>query len=86
MLLEISGEITPERMKQWSQSKNNINYIYLFMPRETGQGSAGASLVCRARYRQSHQQIEFSEGRGGTVEEVRLQPTPVLVTQPHGRT
>ena len=23
MLLEISGEITPERMKIWSQSKNN---------------------------------------------------------------
>ena len=24
MLLEISGEITPERMKGWSQSKNNM--------------------------------------------------------------
>ena len=23
MLLEISGEITPERMKEWSQNKNN---------------------------------------------------------------
>ena len=23
MLLEKSGEITPERMKRWSQSKNN---------------------------------------------------------------
>ena len=23
MLLEISGEITPERMKRWGQSKNN---------------------------------------------------------------
>ena len=23
MLLEMSGEITPERMKGWSQSKNN---------------------------------------------------------------
>ena len=23
MLLEISGEITPERMKRWSQSKNS---------------------------------------------------------------
>ena len=23
MLLEINGEITPERMKRWSQSKNN---------------------------------------------------------------
>ena len=25
MLLEISGEITPERMKGWSQSKNNTH-------------------------------------------------------------
>ena len=27
MLLEISGEITPERMKGWSQSKNNTQWI-----------------------------------------------------------
>ena len=26
MLLEINGEITPERMKGWSQSKNNTQY------------------------------------------------------------
>ena len=25
MLLEISGEITPERMKGWNQSKNNTH-------------------------------------------------------------
>ena len=25
MLLEISGEITPERMKRWNQSKNNTH-------------------------------------------------------------
>ena len=25
MLLEISGEIIPERMKGWSQSKNNVD-------------------------------------------------------------
>ena len=30
MLLEISGEITPERMKGWSQSKNNTQlWMYL---------------------------------------------------------
>ena len=40
---------------------------------------ARAGLECRARSGQSHQQIEFSKGRGGTVEEVRLQPTLVLV-------
>ena len=27
MLLDISGEITPERMKGWSQSKNNIPVV-----------------------------------------------------------
>ena len=27
MLLEISGEIKPERMKRWSQSKNNIQLL-----------------------------------------------------------
>ena len=27
MLLEISGEITPERMKGWSQSKNNTQLM-----------------------------------------------------------
>ena len=26
MLLEISGEITPERMKGWRQSKNNTQF------------------------------------------------------------
>ena len=25
MLLEMSGEITPERMKGWNQSKNNVD-------------------------------------------------------------
>ena len=33
MLLEKSGEITPERIKRWSQSKNN-NQLYV-----TGDGS-----------------------------------------------
>ena len=31
MLLEISGEITPERMKGWSQSKNNTQLWMLLM-------------------------------------------------------
>ena len=26
MLLEISGEITPERLKGWDQSKNNTHF------------------------------------------------------------
>ena len=32
MLLEISEEITPERMKRWSQSKNNTQ-IWLLQPK-----------------------------------------------------
>ena len=33
MLLEISGEITPERMKGWSQSKNNTQlWMWLWPP------------------------------------------------------
>ena len=27
MILEISGEITPERMKRWSQSKNSTQLL-----------------------------------------------------------
>ena len=34
MLLEISGEITPERMKGWSQSKNSTQFVDV-----TGAGS-----------------------------------------------
>ena len=31
MLLEISGEITPERMRRWSQSKNNTEFWMLLV-------------------------------------------------------
>ena len=31
MLLEISGEITPERMKDWSKSKNNTQLWMLLV-------------------------------------------------------
>ena len=31
MLLEISGEITPERVKRWSQSKNNTQLWMLLV-------------------------------------------------------
>ena len=31
MLLEISGEITPERMKGWSQNKNNTQLWILLV-------------------------------------------------------
>ena len=37
MLVEISGEITPERMKGWSQSKNNTQLwiLYIENPKDT---------------------------------------------------
>ena len=41
-LLEKSGEITPERMKRWSQSKNN-NLLYV-----TGDGSK--VRCCKEQY------------------------------------
>ena len=42
MLLEISGEITPERMKGWSQSKSNTVDV-------TGDGSK--VRCCKEQYR-----------------------------------
>ena len=42
MLLEVSGEITPERMKRWSQSKNSTQ---LWM---TGDGSK--VQCCKVQY------------------------------------
>ena len=42
MLLEKSGEITPERIKRWSQSKNN-NQLYV-----TGDGSK--VRCCKEQY------------------------------------
>ena len=44
MLLEINGEITPERRKRWSQSKNNIQLGWC----ETGDGSKVQS--CKEQY------------------------------------
>ena len=42
-LLEISGEITPERMKRWSQSKNNTPVVDV-----TGDGSK--AQCCKEQY------------------------------------
>ena len=43
MLLEISGEITPERMKGWSQSKSNTPVVDV-----TGVGSK--AQCCKEQY------------------------------------
>ena len=44
MLLEISGETTPERMKRWSQSKNNPHPVVDV----TGDGSK--VRCCKEQY------------------------------------
>ena len=45
MLLEISGEITPERMKGWSQSKKNTQlWTYL------KQGDRSKVQCCKEQY------------------------------------
>ena len=41
MLLAISGEITPERMKGWSQSKNNTLNTSLWVNRDRNRSLGG---------------------------------------------
>ena len=43
MLLEISREITPERMKGWSQSKNNTQFVDV-------SGDRGKVRCCKEQY------------------------------------
>ena len=51
MLLEISGEITPERMKGWSHSKNNTQL--------------GMGLVKEARFNAVKSNIAYEPGMSG---------------------
>ena len=43
MLLEISGELTPERMTRWSQSKNNNPVVDV-------TGDRGKVQCCKEQY------------------------------------
>ena len=45
MLLEISGEITPERMKGWSQSKNNTQ-LWMWLVKEARSNAVKSNLEC----------------------------------------
>ena len=45
MLLEISGEITPERMKGWSQSKNNTR-LWMSLVIEARTDASTLSTSC----------------------------------------
>ena len=44
MLLEISEEITPERMKGWSQSKHNIQ-LWMWLVIETRSDAAKSNIA-----------------------------------------
>ena len=44
MLLEISGEITPERMKGWSQSKNNTQ-LWMGLVIEASSGPVSGNIA-----------------------------------------
>ena len=46
MLLEISGEITPERMKRWRQSKNNTSTYTVV----DGTGDRSKVQCCKEQY------------------------------------
>ena len=65
MILEISGEITPERMKGWSQSKNNTQ---LWM-----------CLVIEARSDAVKSNISYKPGMLGKLEVVKQEMARVNV-------
>jgi len=44
MLLEISGEITPERMKGWSHSKNNTQ-LWMCLVIEAGSDAVKSNIA-----------------------------------------
>ena len=46
MLLEISGEITPERMKGWSQSKNNTQ-LWMWLMIEARSDAVKSNIAIR---------------------------------------
>ena len=53
MLLEISGEITPERMKGWSQSKNNTQ-LWMGLVIEARSDAVKSSITKDALYIMNH--------------------------------
>ena len=44
MLLEISGEITPERMKGWSQSKDNT-HLWIWLKIEASSDAVKSNIA-----------------------------------------
>ena len=44
MLLEKNGEITPERMKRWSHSKNNAQ-LWMWLGKEVKSDAVKSNIV-----------------------------------------
>ena len=49
MLLEVSAEITPERMKGWSQSKNNTQ-LWMWLVDQSPESHRIKVLCCKKQY------------------------------------
>ena len=63
MLLEISGEITPERMKGWSQSKNNTQ-LWMWLVIEA-MSDAVIAILHRNLECQVHESRQIGSGQTG---------------------
>ena len=63
MLLEISGEITPERMKGWSQSKNNTQ-LWMGLVIEA-RSDAVRAILHRNLECQVHESRQIGSGQTG---------------------
>ena len=63
MLLEISGEITPERMKGWSQSKNNTQ-LWMGLVIEA-RSDAVRAILHRNLECQVHESRQIESGQTG---------------------
>ena len=63
MLQEVSGEIPPERMKGWSQSKNNTQ-LWMGLVIEA-RSDAVKAILCRNLECQVHESRQIGSGQTG---------------------
>ena len=64
MLLEISGEITPERMKGWSQSKNNTQ-LWMGLVIEARFDSVNRNIAQEPGMLEVHESRQIGSGQTG---------------------
>ena len=62
MLLEISREINPERMKGWSQSKNNIQ-LWMGLVIEARSNTVKSNIAYRNLECQVHESRQIRSGQ-----------------------